>query len=177
MENIIIYGSRYKSARIYAKKLSEQTGVPAVPYTEAPSLTDKGVIVYIGGLYAGGVTGLAKTLRGLTLQDGQKLIIVTVGVSDPQDPENRENIRAALGRQLPAALLGRAKIHHLRGGIDYQHLSAGHRMIMALLYRSLRRIPAEKQTEENRALIETYGKCVDFTDFGTLEPVIRDMNG
>lgn len=35
-----------------------------------------------------------------------------------------------------------------------------------------RRPPLEKQTAENRALIETDGKQVDFTDFGALKPII-----
>ena len=35
--------------------------------------------------------------------------------------------------------------------------------------------PFEKQTAENRALIETYGKQVDFTDIGALEPIIHEI--
>ena len=53
-------------------------------------------------------------------------------------------------------------------------LSFGHRMVMKLLYQSLHRTPLEQQTAENRALIETYGKQVDFTDFRTLEPIIQE---
>lgn len=49
--------------------------------------------------------------------------------------------------------------------------------MMKLLYQSLRRTPLEKQTAENRALIETYGKQVDFTDFSALEPIIGEFQG
>lgn len=175
MEHIIVYGSQYGSARRYAEKLSEQTGIPAVSYKDAPALSDKKIIVYLGGLYAGGILGLMKTLRGFSLRDGQKLLIVTVGLADPNEPENQNNIRASLQRQLPARLLDRAKVFHLRGGIDYQKLSFGHRTMMKLLYQSLRRTPLEKQTTEDRALIETYGKQVDFTDFGALEPIIWEI--
>ena len=45
--------------------------------------------------------------------------------------------------------------------------------MMKLLYQSLRRTPFEKQTAENRAFLETYGKQVDFTDFRALEPIIQ----
>lgn len=175
MNDIILYGSQYGSTRRYAEKLSEQTGIPAISYKDAPALSDRKTIVYLGGLYAGGVLGLAKTLRSFSLQDGQKLILVTVGLADPNEPENRDNIRASLQRQLPAGLLDRAKIVHLRGGIDYPKLSFGHRTMMALLYQSLRRTPLEKQTAENRAFIETYGRQVDFTDFGALEPILDEI--
>ncbi|WP_318703366.1 flavodoxin domain-containing protein [Candidatus Acetatifactor stercoripullorum] len=175
MEHIIVYGSQYGSTRRYAQKLSEQTGIPAISYKDAPALSDRKIIVYLGGLYAGGVLGLGKTLGNFSLRDGQRLLLVTVGLADPKEPENRDNIRASLQRQLSGELLDRAKIFHLRGGIDYQKLSFGHRTMMKLLYQSLRRTPLEKQTAENRALIETYGKQVDFTDFNGLEPIILEI--
>ncbi len=176
MENIIVYGSQYGSTRRYAQKLSEQTGIPAVSYKEAPVLSNRKIIVYLGSLYAGGVLGLAKTMRGVSLRSGQRLLIVTVGLADPNEAENQNNIRASLQKQLPSALLDRAKMFQLRGGIDYQRLSFGHRTMLKLLYQSLRKIPPEKQTAENQAFIETYGKQVDFTDFNTLEPIIREIN-
>ena len=43
------------------------------------------------------------------------------------------------------------------------------------LWQPIRRRPLEKQTTEDRALIETYGKQVDFTDFGVLEPIIWEI--
>ena len=175
MEHIIVYGSQYGSTRRYAEKLSEQTGIPAVSYKDAPVLSDKTIIVYLGGLYAGGVLGLAKTLRDFSIQDGQKLILVTVGLADPSEPVNRHNIRASLQRQLPAELFDRANFFHLRGGIDYQKLSIGHRTMMKLLHQSLRRTPYENQTAEDRTLVETYGKQIDFTDFGALKPIICEI--
>ena len=128
-----------------------------------------------GHILLEGVPGLAKTFRGFSLRDGQKVILITIGLSDPDEPENRQNIRAALKKQLPPDLFHQAKIFHLRGGIDYQRLSLSHRTMLALLYRSLRKTPLEQQTAENRALIETYGKQVNFIDFGALEAVVREI--
>ena len=83
MEHIIVYGSQYGSTRRYAEKLSEETGIPAVSYKDAPNLSGMKTIVYLGSLYAGGVLGLAKTLRNFSLQEGQKLLLVTVGLATP----------------------------------------------------------------------------------------------
>ena len=175
MKSIIIYGSRYGSARRYAQELSKQTDIPAVSYQEAPPLSKLETIVYIGALYAGGVLGLTKTLRGQSLGEHQRLIIVTVGLADPDIPQNRENIRNALQRQLSAQLYGRAAVFHLRGAIDYQALSLGHRTMMALLHRSLQKKPAEEWSEEDKALMETYGEQVNFVDFASLRPIINEM--
>lgn len=114
MNQVIIYGSKYGSTYRYAKQLSEQTNITAVSYNEAPDLSEIHTIIYMGGLYAGGVVGLAKVLWGFSIQNGQKLLLVTVGLADPNEPENR-------------------------------------------------------------ALIETYGKQVDFTDFSALEPIIQEI--
>ena len=177
MKSIILYGSRYGSARRYAQELSKQTDIPAVSYQEAPPLSKLETIVYIGALYAGGVLGLTKTLRRQSFGEHQRLIIVTVGLADPDIPQNRENIRNALQKQIPAQLYGRAAVFHLRGAIDYQALSLGHRTMMALLHRSLQKKPAEEWSEEDKALMETYGKQADFVDFASLRPIINEIQG
>lgn len=175
MKHIIICASRYGSARRYAERLSEQTGISVADYREAPSLTDSTCIIYFGSLYAGGVLGMKKTFRHLTLRPEQKLVIVTVGLADPNIPENRENIRHSLEKQLPADLYEEAAIFHLRGAMDYQKLSPAHRTMMALLCRSLRSKPSEEWSAEDRALMETYGKQVDFVDFDSLKPILENI--
>ena len=175
MKSVILYGSRYGSARRYAQELSKQTGIPAVSYQEVPLLSEPETVVYIGALYAGGVLGLTKTLRGQSLGEHQRLVIVTVGLADPDIPQNRENIRNALQKQIPAGSYDRAVIFHLRGAIDYHELSFVHRTMMALLHRSLQKKPAEEWSEEDRALMETYGKQADFVDFASLRPIINEM--
>ena len=122
-------------------------------------------------------------LKGVTLPEIKKLKAMAVRGAEAEQKVKKqqqtidrlEAENASLQRQLPAEPLDRAKVFHLRGGIDYQKLSFGHRTMMKLLYQSLRRVPLEKQTAENRALIETYGKQVDFTDFSALEPIILEI--
>ena len=150
MKSIIIYGSRYGSARRYAQELSKQTGIPDVSYQEAPLLSELETVVYIGALYAGGVLGLTKTLRRQSFGEHQRLVIVAVGLADPDIPQNRENIRNALQKQIPAQLYGRAAVFHLRGAIDYQALSLGHRTMMALLHRSLQRNQRKNGAKKTR---------------------------
>ena len=151
MKSIILYGSRYGSARRYAQELSKQTGIPDVSYQEAPLLSELETVVYIGALYAGGVLGLTKTLRRQSFGEHQRLVIVTVGLADPDILQNRENIRNALQKQIPAQLYGRAAVFHLR------------------------KKPAEEWSEEDKALMETYGKQADFVDFVSLRPIVNEM--
>ena len=59
---------------------------------------------------------VGKSLAGFSIQNGQKLFLDTVGLADPNEPENRVNIRTSLQKQLSPELMERAKIFHLRGG-------------------------------------------------------------
>ena len=169
MGSVILYGSQYGSARRYAEAFSRMTGFPAASFGDGADLSACERVIYFGGLYAGGVKGLRKTLRALGEHTG--LVIVTVGLSDVTDEENLANIRNALKRQVPGHLLEKTQVFHLRGGIDYRKLSLKHKAMMTLLYHSVKNQPEEQKTAETRAMIETFNKAVDFVDFSALEPI------
>ena len=171
MDSIIIYGSRYGSARRYAQELSRRTGIRAADYHECSDASVCSTVVFIGGLYAGGVEGLSKVVRNTPDDGRRRWIIVTVGLSDPNDPAHVQRIRSALRRQLPAGVCGHASFFHLRGGIDYQKLSPIHRIMMKLMYRSLKKAPPEKRSTSAQAMLATYGKKVDFVDFSALDSI------
>ena len=175
MKKIILYGSRYGSSRRYAEQLSALSGIPTASFADAHALSDAKILVYVGGLYAGGVLGMKKVLRAHAPVPDQRLIVATVGLADPSLAENVQIIRASLQKQLSPEWFARASLFHLRGAIDYQKLSPGHRAAMALLYQSLRKTPPEKQTAEDQALVETYGKRVDFVDFSALSPILEAL--
>ena len=169
MKTLILYGSQYGTTKRYADELSRLTGMPALSYEKAADLAGCEQIVYLGGLYAGGVKGLKQTARKFPA--GVRLILVTVGLADVQDEQNIENIRRSVRRQLPAEVLQNAALFHLRGGIDYGKLSLPHRAMMTLLYNHAKKLPPEQQNAETKAMIDTFGTKVDFVDVAALGPV------
>ena len=169
MKTVIIYGSCYGTSERYARELARQTGAELHAAKDLRDLTGCGLAVHIGGLYAGGLAGLRQTLR--LLPPDRWLMAVTVGLADPALPENVRNIRASLDRQIPPDVRERTLFYHLRGGIRYDRLSLRHRVMMGMLRQTLLRRPAASLTEEDRLLLETYGKEVDFTDLSALEPI------
>ena len=171
MDQLIIYGSQYGTTQRYAERFSELTRLPCISSEAVKDLSCYDRVIHFGGLYAGGVKGLRKTLRALGEHTG--LIIVTVGLADVTDEENLANIRNALRRQVPGHLLEKTQVFHLRGGIDYRKLSLKHKAMMTLLYHSVKNQPEEQKTAETRAMIETFNKAVDFVDFRTLEPIVE----
>lgn len=166
---IIIYGSRYGSTKRYAERLAETTGVEAVAYTEAGDLSGYDRIVFLGALYAGGVTGLTKTVGKMAPR--QELIVATVGLADPSASDNIAHIRHSIKSQIPAHFYDESRIFHLRGAIDYKHLGMKHRVMMSLLHAKVAKMPKEELNSEAQAMLDTYGQVVDFVDFDMLNPL------
>ena len=175
MSSIIIYGSCYGSTKQYAEELSKRTNIEAISFKNVKKINAYNTIIYLGGLYAGGVLGMAKTIKKLKDFSNKKIIIVTVGLSDPTDEVNKNNIRNNIKNQIQKEIFEKAKIFHLRGGIDYSKLNFAHKTMMKLLYNSVKNLPEEKLTAEDRAMIETYNKKIDFIDFSSLEQIISEI--
>lgn len=165
----IIYGSHYGTTERYAKELSRRIGAAAVDYRDMGKISSQDTVVYFGGLYAGGLVGLKKSLP--ELKTAAKLIVVTVGLADPNQQENVQHIRTSVTKQLGEELSAKTTFVHLRGGIDYERLNVLHRTMMRMLYSQLRKKPSEQLGSEEKELIATYGKKVDFTDLSSVEKI------
>ena len=175
MNSIIVYGSNYGTTKQYADELSRRTNMKVISFKKVnQQINDYDNIIYLGALYAGGVLGMSKTLKKLNNISNKKIIIVTVGLSDPTDEVNKNNIRNNIKNQIPREVFEKAKIFHLRGGIDYSKLNFAHKTMMKLLYNAVKNLPKEKLTAEDRAMIETYNKKVNFIDFSSLDEIINE---
>ena len=175
MNKIIIYGSCYGTTQKYAGELSARTGIRSVSYKDIKDIDPYQTVIYLGGLYAGGVEGMKKTLKNLTGISDKKIIIVTVGLADPADKQNTEHIRNNIRSQISPDIYEKVRIFHLRGGIDYSKLSLLHKTMMKMVYKKAVDVPEEEKTAEIRAMIETYNKQVDFVDLKSLDPVINEV--
>ena len=169
---IIIYGSQYGTTRKYADELAKRTNIECKSYEDVIDIDRYNTVIYIGGLYAGGVLGMKKTLAKISQCQNKKIIIATVGLADPMDADNTDNIKSNMKRQLSKELYENAHIFHFRGGIDYSYLNFKHKTMMGLLYKKAVGLPEEKKTAEIKAMIETYNQKVDFVDFEGLNQLI-----
>ena len=175
MNEIIIYGSYYGTTKKYAEELSVKTGIKACSYKDIKDINAYITIIYLGGLYAGGVEGMKKTLKDLTDISNKKIIIATVGLADPNDKGNIDQIKSKMRSQISPDIYEKAEIFHLRGGIDYSKLSFLHKTMMNMVYKKALSVPEEEKTAEIRAMIETYNKQVDFVDLNSLDPIINSL--
>ena len=167
MKTLIIYGSQYGSTKRYAERLSEMKGIEAIDFRQAKDIKEFDRIIFMGGLYAGGIHGLKKTVSKMA--DNQELVIVTVGMTNPNETEYFSGIKKSIKAQIPANLYNEEKIFHLRGAMDYSQLNLKHRFMMSMFHKMVLKMLESKRTADAKAMLETYNQKVDFVDFSALE--------
>jgi menaquinone-dependent protoporphyrinogen IX oxidase len=168
MSNIaVVYKSQYGTTRQYAAWIAEALGARLFEASEvkAAQLADYDAVIYGGGLYAGGIDGIA----AVTKHPCKLLAVFTVGLADPAETDYTEIIK----KNLTPEQLARTKIFHLRGGIDYKRLSLVHKGMMAMMKKMITKNPEANLSGDDKLFLETYGGQIDFTDQGTIEPLLR----
>ena len=173
MNKIIVYASRYGSTRRYADKLSELTGVEAVDYSKVKDISAYDKVIYMGSILAGTVTGLKKTVS--KMKAGQELVIVTVGMLDPKDPETVTGLRSNIKQQIPADFYDESRIFHLQGCIDYPNLNLSHRMLMSMMHSMASKKPESELDAVSRTVLATYGQRIDYVDLSTLDVIVPSV--
>ena len=153
MNAILIYGSCYGTTQRYAQELSRRTGWPAASFREMPDLVGYDTVV--------------KTVKALP--DGAKLLVVTVGLGNPADPETRKRIRNGIRKQLPDGL--RAEYYHLRGAMDMEKLGLRHKMMIKGFTAVMSRTAAGKNGDMAAV---TLGP-VDYVDLSALDPLVERL--
>ena len=162
----VIYKSKYGSTELYARWIAEELGAPLFEASQVKPalLASWDVVVCGGGLYAGGINGVALVTKNLC----KSLVVFTVGLADPAITDYNE----VLKRNFPGEVPANVKVFHLRGGIDYQKLSLAHKGMMAIFRKvTAKKDPAQLSGEE-KAVMETGGESADFTDRDTIAPIV-----
>jgi menaquinone-dependent protoporphyrinogen IX oxidase len=169
---VVIYGSKYGTTEKYAKWISEELNCDLFSYKnmKKDNLLNYDVIIYGGGVYAGGVKGISILKNNFEKIKAKDIVIFTCGISDPKDINNVNQINANINRIFDLQK-NKITIFNLRGGIDYSKLTFLHKTMMKMLKKKVENIEEEKLTNENREFLDTYGKKVYFMD----KTEIRDI--
>ena len=173
-ETIVIYESKYGFTKQYANWISQALSCPVLERRQVHSqdLEQADVILYGGGLYAGGVSGIKLITQNWELLSHKKVVLFTCGLADPKNPVNVKHIHESLSKVLSPEIISQIQIFHFQGGMDYSRLKFVHRSMMAMLRKMLLKKKEDDLTSEDRELLATYGKAVDFTDPGSIRPLL-----
>lgn len=173
----VIYQSKYGFTKAYAQWLAEELGADLLIASKVKpvDLDFYQTIIYGGGLYAGGVNGIALLTKNAERIIDKSLYLFTVGISDVTDNENISAIRANLDKALPVTLKNKIHIYHLRGGLRYSKMSFLHRIMMKMMAKMIRSKSESELRAEDKIMINSFGQDVDFTDAASLRSMIEEI--
>lgn len=166
----VVYKSKYGAAAQYAAWLSETCGAGLCDAQDfrPEAFGYEDALVYIGGLYAGGLAGFpAFKKQYLALEPLQRprLIVAGVGIG----PATPDAIREAAAQNLGSELMG-LPFFLLRGRLDSAKLSWIHRALLGTIVKSLQNKAAS--TEREQALLNSRSAPADFMDRDALTPIL-----
>ena len=164
---VVVYKSKYGHTEAYAQWIADELNAPIFEASQIKpvKLAQYEVVVYGGGLYAGGVSGV-----GLVAKNPCKsLVVFTVGLFDPNITDYSE----VLKRNFPGRALERTKVFHLRGGVNYKKLGLAHKGMMAIVRKMAAKKSHAERSNEDKGILEAGTQDVDFTDRNTIAPIIE----
>lgn len=172
---LLLYQSYYGHTKQYAQWLCEalDADLYSVRQMDAAQLPRYDVVIFGGGLYAGGIAGVSFLTRHFEQLAGKRLAVFTCGLADPSKEENLEAIQRTVDHHFSEAQQKAIRFFHLRGGIDYKRLTPVHRAMMAMLKKFLQKKDPSSLREEDRQLLATYGGKVDFLERAAIHPILE----
>lgn len=166
-KTIIIYRSKTGFSKRCAQWLGEDLGCRAANWSERRGLdlAEYGTVILVGGLYAGQMAGLKWLVKQLPRLEGKRTAAVALGASPAESSELRETMEK-LFTPLP-----QVRGFYCQGGLDYEHMGAVDRTLMAGLRSMLRKDP------EKAEMLEVISKSFDALKRESLEPVLAWVRG
>ena len=163
----VIYKSNYGSTKQYAEWIAEalEASLFEASSIKPAQLMDYDVVIYGGGLYAGGINGAKLVAKSPC----KTLILFTVGYADPKNT----NYSAASLKPFTPEQLANLKMFHFRGAMDYEKLGLIHKGMMAAVRKVIQKKPIEKREGWESAIIESYGSKINLIDKSTIEPLVE----
>ncbi|AQQ16341.1 Flavodoxin domain protein [Corynebacterium glaucum] len=166
----IYYASTYGSTKQYAEELARRVGVDAVPIAEAGEVsagTAAGPIVVLAPAHGPMHEGV-KFVRSLGSEAlrNRPAAVATTGMTIDDFVTTADPTGGLLGD-----LADSVTRFYLPGRLNYSELSAAHRNVMRGLITAVKMKPRKNENERN--MIDSYGKDIDRVDFARLDPIVE----
>ncbi len=178
MNTIVIYKSHYGFTERYARWIAEELSAELLQADKVKpaDLQKYDAIIYGGGLYAGGVSGIALITKNFESLRHKSLYLFTVGAADVTDAANIANIRSGLAKVLSPQMQEKIKTFHLRGGMCYSKMSFIHKLMMGMMRKMLQKKQQSALRSDEKAILDTYGQDVDLTNRQAISPLVADVS-
>ncbi len=170
---IVIYKSKYGTARDYAKWIAEALGCEckSVKDVKPGELERYDVVIYGGGLYAGGINGIKQIKKQAAKL--KHVLVYMVGAAPAGIEGNMEGyVQRNFGDTPPKNI----DFYYFSGRLDYESMSTKHKWMMKMLVKMLSKKPEAERTEMNKQIIASVEGKIDRADKSLIEPLVERAN-
>lgn len=169
MKTIVIYKSKTGFAKKYAQWIAEALSADIFETSKISidMLVDYDTVIYGAGLYAIGINGVKLITNNMDKLKDKKIVVFATGVT----PSRTSDIDKIRDNNFTAEQQQYIKFFYLRGGFNYNNLTAFDKVLMTLLKW---KIKCKKQlTPDETGMLAVYNKPVDFTVKKNINSIIN----
>ena len=166
MKTIVAYKSKSGYTKKYARWIAQELGCDIKENPELSDILGYDMIIYGGGMYAGGFNGGKLITKNLDKLKGKRIALFAVG----SNPGREHEMKVFWDRVLTAEQQKTIGYFYLRGGFDIDKLTAKDKVLMKMLKVRLQRI--KERTEDEQEMLDAYDTPVDFSDKENIRPLI-----
>ena len=176
---VVLYHSKYGSTKKYAQWVADTLSCDLfdAKAIKPEQLQNYDVIIYGGGVYSSGVSGIDLIIKSFETIKSKHIIVFSCGISDPTDDANTAPIKQSLNERLTQEMQESIKLFHVRGAIDYNKLSFLHKPLMKMLNIMLAKKDPATLSDQDKYMLSSYGKASDFTDKTMISPLVNYVQG
>lgn len=174
MKNVVVvFKSKYGSTKAYAMHIAQALKCDCIDMSQsAVDVSTYDIVIYGGGLYAGGINGFSQLKKQAEKLREKQLYIFTCGIANPQISENYDKIVQDVEKQI-GDVLTIQKLFMFRGALDYRNMSFKHRMMMKMMVSMLKKKPEHERGPEGNDIIASYGGQVSYVDVSQSNELIQ----
>lgn len=166
---IVLYQSKYGSAKKYAEWIKNSLSCELAAIKDyRGNLNNYEVIIFAGGIYAGGIDGI-RQLKKLLGGSSQAAVLIFATGASPYDEKAIEELKKRNLKDFPVS----AALFYGRGIYDESMMSFKDRTMCRMLRKSLMKKDPKTFTEPwMLGLVESQGEHADWMDQSFIEPLL-----
>lgn len=170
-KKVVVYRSGSGFTKNYATWLAQELKceLRQGKETKVNHLLAYDTIIYGGGLYATGISGLKLITKNYEQLKDKKIIVFAVGAS----PVREETTEFVHKGNIPAEMFDKVKFFYLRGGFDYNRLNPIMKFLMKLRKLQLQMI--KNPDSDAKGMIASYEHPLDFTNIKYIKPILESV--
>ena len=174
MKTIVIYKSKTGFAKKYAEWIAEDldADIFEVSKITVDMLEDYDTVIYGAGLYAVGINGVKYITQNLEKLKNKKIVIFATGMS----PTREDVINEVKDKNFTLIEQKYIRFFYIRGGFDYSKLKPFDKILMTLLKYRIKLKNKKKLTEDERGMLASFNKTVDFVVRKNINEILNYIN-